>query len=76
MNNSTSGLKDKWTDWLDKLIKEHARDLLVGLIKTWGVPVIIGQICSIIKGMNDDDLKWFAKKLEDLLEEYERRNKK
>ena len=76
MNNTVKDFKDDFKEYLDKLFRERAREMLAELLKIWGIPVVFGQLVSLLRGMKDKEVLEFAKDVEIALSKYEERIKK
>jgi len=64
-------IKDLVGDYMDKLIKEHARELIIGLLRQYGVTIILAQVISILRSTKDDGLMALSKDLEHALDNHE-----
>jgi hypothetical protein len=64
IKNSIGGIGDSIGEWMDKLIQEHARELLIGLLNQYGVVVILSQVISLLRAAKDDSLMALSKDLE------------
>ena len=69
-----NSIKD-WRDYLDKLVRERLREFLTQAFLTWGVPVVIGQVVSLLRGMDDNNARLLAKGIEKELDLYNSRLK-
>ena len=67
-------LKNSIGEWMDKLIKEHARELLIGLLNQYGVSLVLAQVISILRLSKDDSLMALSKDLERALDNHEHKN--
>lgn len=67
-------VKNAVAEWMDKLIKEHARELLMGLLNQYGVTLILAQVISILRSTKDDSLMSLSKDLEKALDNHESKN--
>lgn len=67
-------LKASIGDWMDKLVKEHARELLIKLLNEYGVTLILAQVISILRSTQDESLLALSKDLERALDNHESKN--
>jgi hypothetical protein len=61
-------------EWMDKLVKEHARELLIKLLNEYGVTLILAQVISILRASKDESLTALSKDLERALDNHESKN--
>lgn len=63
-------IKSSIGEWMDKLVKEHARELLISLLNQYGVVVILAQVISLLRVSKDDSLMALSKDLEKALDNH------
>jgi hypothetical protein len=69
-------LKDAMAEWMDKLVKEHARELIIGLLKQYGVTIILSQVISILRATKDDGFIALSNDLVIALDNHESKNER
>lgn len=69
-------IKDLVGEYMDKLIKEHGRELIIGLLKQYGVTIVLAQVISILRSTKDEGLMALSKDLEIALDNHESKNEK
>lgn len=48
------------------------KDIVAGLIKKWGVKLVLKELISVLNNSNDDSLNKLAKELQTALDKWER----
>lgn len=74
--NKAKDFSDEVRRWFEEYIKNNMRDVLIYIVKSWGAVLTLAQFISILRGMDDPELKWLSNQLERVLREYEDRIKK
>lgn len=72
----TLGLPDEIKRWIDELVKNYGRELLRNFIVQWGISVTVGQLISLMREVENKDVKILASEMEESLSRYEDRIKK